>query len=108
VPETTRNRIFGAMIERTGQVHKLVVSFVVTMLGFGVFVAFNRAPYGYVVAPIACVVGLAGFYAPATIGCPKCRGRFVWNAIRWRPLSQLGNVLTSDRCPECDFRPGNG
>jgi hypothetical protein len=98
--------LFGRLISDTGQNHKLIIAFATLVCGALLVFCSNRLAYGYVVGPTGAVIGLAGFfYAPLSVRCPRCRFRFVWDAMRWHSVSTWGDVLRVSRCPRCDFQP---
>ena len=45
-------------------------------------------------------------WVPATTRCPKCRSRYLWRAMREKPVSRwLRETILADRCPQCDPEP---
>ena len=101
------------LIRRTRQLNRLVVSAVLTAVGFLTMVVGTRlsilnAPdfFAFELAMAGTLLGLVfGVVYPSwAIRCPNCQCRWVWWAMsRKESGAWLDSLLRMEECPRCGF-----
>ena len=99
-----------SIIKTSGQWPKLVAFFVGNMIG-GVLIFAAVRDFQAEAGPWLFLIGMgltitSFFFGVLAIRCPRCKARWLWQALSQQKHSEwLPHLLSHSRCPACSYSP---